>query len=60
MRHIYGLKCPYYDVNKNKIDIKTPHILLGLNGQDGSNNVNPPLVSCVVFQPLFIPFDVKL
>jgi hypothetical protein len=42
MRHIYGLKYPNYDVNKNKVEIKTLHILLGLNGQAGLNNVNPP------------------
>ena len=36
------MKYPNYDVNKNKVEIKTLHILLGLNGQAGSNNVNPP------------------
>jgi hypothetical protein len=42
MRHIYGLKYPNYDVNRNKVEIKTLHILLGPNAQAGSNNVSPP------------------
>jgi hypothetical protein len=32
MWHIYGLKYPYYDVNKNKIE-KTLLVLFGLNGR---------------------------
>jgi len=42
MCHIYGLKYSKYDVNKNKMEIKTPRILIGLNGCVGSNKVNPP------------------
>jgi len=42
MRHIYGLKYTNYVVNKNKVETKTLHILLGLNGQACLNNVSPP------------------
>jgi hypothetical protein len=49
MRPIYGLIYPNYDVNKNKVEIKTLYILLVLNGQAGSNNVIPPRsVLCAV------------
>jgi len=44
VRHIYGLKFPNYVVNKNKVEIKILYILLDLNGQASSNNVNPPRV----------------
>jgi hypothetical protein len=44
VHHICGLKYPNYVVNKNKVEIKTPYILLDLNGQASSNNFNPPRV----------------
>jgi hypothetical protein len=37
MRHVYRLKYPNYDVNKNKIEIKILQILFGLNGNAVSN-----------------------
>jgi hypothetical protein len=37
MRHIYGLKYPNYDVNKNETEIKALHKLFGLSGNAVSN-----------------------
>jgi hypothetical protein len=58
MLDICRLKYPNYDVNKNKIEIKRPHILLGLNGHAVSNEANTCFVSCFDFsQPLSVLFD---
>lgn len=51
MLHIYRLKNPYYNANKNKIEIKTLHILHGVIGHAGSNKVSP-LIS-VLFSVFF-------
>jgi hypothetical protein len=50
MCQIYGLKYSKYNVNKNKIEIKTLLILIGLSGCFGSNKVNPhgSCVFCII------------
>ena len=35
------LNYPNYGANKNKIEVKTPRILLALNGRADSKKVNP-------------------
>jgi len=42
MRHIYRPKYPNYDIDKNKIEITTLHIILDLrvHGLAGSRKVN--------------------
>ena len=63
MCHIYWLKYQNYDVNKNKMEMKTLHILPGLNEHAGSYKVHQPrsvLFFCVFFQLLFVLLDVNL
>jgi len=59
MRHIYRLKYPNYDVNKNKIEIKNLHILFCLKGHAVSSKSNPPrcVLFCAFFQLLSVLFD---
>jgi hypothetical protein len=51
MRHIYMLKYPNYDIDKNKIEITTLLIIVGFHGLAGSKKVNPPrtVLFCVYF-----------
>lgn len=62
MLHIHRLKSPYYNANKNKIEIKTLLIFHGVTDTLVQIRLVLSFLSCLVCfsQLLFVIFDVKL